>query len=492
MEKKTLYDLLQLNDLDNTRITFNKKKDNVDPLLVFINTPDKMDEWTNWSTKPYKIGQTAVTLVKITDYEWLLVSIETITELIDLNGKEGIGSRSKVIDEYKKYFGKVIIHYHNEVRQYFRIGSEIIRDLTIKEILEKSFSINDYKKHQKNDSGNISLIDMNKVIIIDLNSGDYTKNKIGHELFNLEQNPIDGRFYGYCPPKDNIDIGSNFNEKNKNFVDGVLVVYVRKKQPTNNREIIGFCQNARVYGKSQSGKELSRSFIDKNGKEEIASYSIVSDNRTDLRNISNKFEININNFNNKMFRMQRVYGHTYPDLTNQVIDYVHSIIQNKELLDTNDNEEQIEIQKSSPASATEITESSNKPLNIVTGNNGKVILKDSKISKSALVNSNYKCVVNALHETFITEKEVSYMEGHHLIPCTVDNSEFIMKKYNKNIDCYENIVCICPNCHRAIHFGKWNEKEERLKILYKHQEKQFKKIGIDISEEELLDFYRKK
>lgn len=40
-------------------------------------------------------------------------------------------------------------------------------------------------------------------IVIDLGLGSYWEHRTGHEVFNIEPNEIDGRFYGYLPPHDN-------------------------------------------------------------------------------------------------------------------------------------------------------------------------------------------------------------------------------------------------------------------------------------------------
>lgn len=45
------------------------------------------------------------------------------------------------------------------------------------------------------------------------------------------------------------------------------------------------------------------------------------------------------------------------------------------------------------------------------------------------------------------------MDGHHMIPCTVNNAKEIWEKINRNIDCKENIVVLCPICYRAIYMG---------------------------------------
>ena len=81
------------------------------------------------------------------------------------------------------------------------------------------------------------------------------------------------------------------------------------------------------------------------------------------------------------------------------------------------------------------------------------------------------------------------MEGHHLIPCTCSNAEYIWDKFNANIDCLENIVSLCPTCHRLIHFGSEEERNEVLAKFYEQQIVDLKNVGIEISLEKLLGFY---
>lgn len=95
------------------------------------------------------------------------------------------------------------------------------------------------------------------------------------------------------------------------------------------------------------------------------------------------------------------------------------------------------------------------------------------------------------HNTFQTRHSVPYMEGHHLIPCTPTNAQAFWDKYKVNIDCPENIVCICPTCHRRIHFGSDAEKREVIEKLYNFKKDKLKKANIEISLEELIELYKK-
>ena len=57
----------------------------------------------------------------------------------------------------------------------------------------------------------MGILSSKPFVVIDLGSGRYVQTKVGHEYYNLIESS-DGRYYGYCPPHDNIDI-SNLGAK---------------------------------------------------------------------------------------------------------------------------------------------------------------------------------------------------------------------------------------------------------------------------------------
>ncbi len=58
------------------------------------------------------------------------------------------------------------------------------------------------------------------------------------------------------------------------------------------------------------------------------------------------------------------------------------------------------------------------------------------------------------NETFLTEKDFAYLEFHHLIPFST----------NSGPDHYLNLVGLCANCHRQLHFARLSER----KVLYQN------------------------
>lgn len=77
------------------------------------------------------------------------------------------------------------------------------------------------------------------------------------------------------------------------------------------------------------------------------------------------------------------------------------------------------------------------------------------------------------------------MEAHHLIPLSLQN------KFSTNLDTPENIVSLCPNCHKLVHLGIFSDKKDLLLNLFKKRINQLKKYGINLSETEFLNFYDK-
>lgn len=323
-------------------------------------------------------------------------------------------------------------------------------------------------------------------IVIDLYSGKYVSNNIGHEEYNIEANNVDGRYYGYCPPQDNPNIDKLGAGKDDQFVDGVMVIYVKKQIRTPNREIIAFCDNATVYRNEQYDDKLERIIIN-NGVNEKCSFTIVSDYMYDLRSYPNKFIIDLNTYSKSMFRMQRFYKGKYKSLDTKIISYLEKYLNERE--EDDDAIFQKEIQNEIILPDDSFDNSSERQPLFCNGSMGMKINKSIKISKHALCLADYKCEYDINHSTFKTSKGYNYMEGHHLIPCTYSNAIDFWNKYHRNIDSEANIVSLCPTCHRRIHFGSYDEKTEIIKQLYNQRIDKLKSIGINISLDELLRLY---
>ena len=233
------------------------------------------------------------------------------------------------------------------------------------------------------------------------------------------------------------------------YVDGVMIVYVQKLPHSTNRRIVAFTDNARVYAKRQSNSYLNRFILD-NGTRTECTYTIESDYIYDLQAEPNPFVFKVSGDDLQMFRKQRFYTGRHPRQEAKMLQWLINYLQRNGREVDNDFDFQKEIQD---VECDEVlSDASRQQPRYSEGISGRTIVKKASISKQALKKANFKCEFDGSHSTFLTNKGVPYMEGHHLIPCTVSNTERFWSK-ERNIDCPENIICLCPTCHRRIHFG---------------------------------------
>ena len=77
----------------------------------------------------------------------------------------------------------------------------------------------------------------------------------------------------------------------------------------------------------------------------------------------------------------------------------------------------------------------------------------------------------------------SYVEAHHLIPMSTQ----LFFEYT--IDFADNIIALCPTCHRKIHHATDEVKKELVEQLYERRKELYISHGIEIDLEMLLSFY---
>lgn len=129
------------------------------------------------------------------------------------------------------------------------------------------------------------------------------------------------------------------------------------------------------------------------------------------------------------------------------------------------------------------------PTAVIKGTHGRKYKINPILGKLAIIKADYKCEFNHLHETFISKRTgKNFMEGHHLIP--VGFQIDVWNKYGVNIDCIENIISLCPNCHRAIHYGKQETKKILIESLYSVRKTSFRRMGINITLDEIIEMYK--
>lgn len=113
-------------------------------------------------------------------------------------------------------------------------------------------------------------------------------------------------------------------------------------------------------------------------------------------------------------------------------------------------------------------------------------VRSQQVKKGALVRANYLCELDSTHSTFISRNtNKNYMEVHHLIPMEYQ-SEFF-----NSLDIAANVVCICPTCHKSLHFGNIEEIKPLLNKLINLKVNELKKYNINIEIENLYNYYSK-
>jgi len=99
--------------------------------------------------------------------------------------------------------------------------------------------------------------------------------------------------------------------------------------------------------------------------------------------------------------------------------------------------------------------------------------RDAKLISKAKFRDNFICQVDHKHITFISNGR-NYVEGHHIIPM------FQQKNYKFNLDDVNNIISLCPNCHREIHSA--DDKNKIINNLYRSNEKYMRTHNITLDD----------
>ncbi len=104
----------------------------------------------------------------------------------------------------------------------------------------------------------------------------------------------------------------------------------------------------------------------------------------------------------------------------------------------------------------------------------------AKVIKAA----QYKCQVDTDHNTFVSASTgQSFVEAHHLVPVAKSPD------FDVSLDVEPNIVVLCPNCHRAIHYAEPEHKKVLLSRFYDERSDLLAQCGIVLTIEQLFKYY---
>lgn len=100
----------------------------------------------------------------------------------------------------------------------------------------------------------------------------------------------------------------------------------------------------------------------------------------------------------------------------------------------------------------------------------------------AIEYAEYSCEINPDHESFLAENtKKPYMEGHHALPMKLQD------RFEVSLDVYANIVCLCPICHRKIHYGLKEDRRNMVTQVYDARVSRLINSGIRLSKQEFVD-----
>lgn len=111
-------------------------------------------------------------------------------------------------------------------------------------------------------------------------------------------------------------------------------------------------------------------------------------------------------------------------------------------------------------------------------------VRDPFRAYTALCIAEFKCEIDESHTSFLSAKSGKpFMEAHHLIPIHHQDS------FEVNLDVVENIVSLCPNCHRAIHLGEIRPRGALISVLYEKKKVDLRRAELRLSKAELKKLY---
>jgi len=117
-------------------------------------------------------------------------------------------------------------------------------------------------------------------------------------------------------------------------------------------------------------------------------------------------------------------------------------------------------------------------------NGNSIYPRNPSHAKKAILDANFSCEISPDHKTFIQRFNLKpFAEAHHLIPLRYHN------EFKFSLDVPANIISLCPNCHRKLHFGQLEKIESLLKFLLTNRIKRLSKCGLEVSLNKLKIFY---
>ena len=423
-------------------------------------------------------------------------------------------------DEREKYcYGKqsvkveiLSINYNNPIINYQECKNFVSQYRTKHKINESYYNIIENKLKSKNiclgvnctvnddydcdyEKNNHNLkelnVNFNKVVVCNITwmnkyagieSNNYSnwrfvkENGFGFELNNFFNK--NGFYYGYTQMS-NRKINLNRIDRNskEDILENVLVIWL-SKNPKGSLTVVGYYIDATVYRYQQHSVFAETPEEGYYFKAKVKNSYLIPVEKRIFKFPEGR--------NGRPGQASIWYADNI-ELRKRLVDYIVNVeknrlkfIKERPLINQDDNND---IISTNDIDTKEKYNPSFSPVKIKKRTSkGRIIYsRDHSKAKGMIKYSNYKCNIDPNHESFISKNGSQYMEAHHLIPLSVQ------EKFTNSLDIDANIICLCPTCHKKLHYGKHINGE--LEQLFNNRKELLKKSGIDISFEDLQIYY---
>ena len=132
------------------KVRFNQYNGYDDPMDVYKANPEAVNnEWLFWRTevRNFSVGDIAVCFLKIAYDRWLLTTVKKVTEEFDI--KNGINYAGEELEEFKPYYGRVIVTYHKDHQAQCCNYERIENKFVVNQILPDVFDGDDFPGYDK-------------------------------------------------------------------------------------------------------------------------------------------------------------------------------------------------------------------------------------------------------------------------------------------------------------------------------------------------------
>lgn len=306
------------------------------------------------------------------------------------------------------------------------------------------------------------------------------------EIYNFKES--DGKYYGFVEPpsssKEKVINTQRICGHDYESVDNMLAVFIAPFHHDGKKKgglsIVGFYRNATVY------KDIQKRPIN---EKDVFAYNLIC-KAEDCFYIEPKERVT---FDTTISRSTVAYGLDAVADKKWFLGYINQIMTNfdNDIKEIAEEQQDIEYQKQVDRVNDENLDinsfkdrHANEPEQVMK-KSGMAVKRDPKLGKAVIKNSDYQCECNSCHESFVSQSSAQkYMEAHHFI--STSKYKEVWAEFKINVDCVQNIVSLCPNCHRAIHYGTQAEKMERLEAIWRVKGSELKEANPNIEYKDIL------